>query len=240
MIPWLQAGTPFPDAETALRSPNGLLAAGADLSAATLIAAYQKGIFPWFSEGEPILWWIPDPRMVLLPAELKVSRSLGKTLRNRHYEIRFDYAFEEVMRRCAAPRPGQAGTWISPHMIAAYAELHRLGRAHSVETWIDGELAGGLYGVAIGRAFFGESMFMRARDASKIAFVHLVRHLEREGFGLIDCQMRTPHLASLGAREIPRPLFSALLRELVHFADAPGSWVSLPAQALEHIARRPS
>ena len=240
MIPWLQPGSPFPSLETTLRSPNGLLAAGADLSATTLLAAYRIGIFPWISEGDPILWWSPDPRMVLIPQELKISRSLEKSLRNRHYDIRFDGAFTDVMQACAAPRPGQPGTWISPDMMAAYAELHRLGHAHSVETWIDGELAGGLSGVAIGRAFFGESMFTRARDASKIAFVHLVRRLEREGFGLIDCQMRTPHLASLGAREVPRAMFSARLRELVHCSEALGTWADAAAHAPEHIAGRTS
>ena len=238
MIPWLQPGSPFPPVETALRSPDGLLAAGADLSATTLLSAYRQGIFPWFSEGDPILWWSPDPRMVLIPQELKISRSLGKSLRKRRYDIRFDCAFTEVMRGCAAPRPGQPGTWISPDMIAAYAELHRLGHAHSVETWIDGELAGGLYGIAIGRAFFGESMFTRVRDASKIAFVHLVRRLEREGFGLIDCQMRTPHLASLGARDIRRAVFSARLRELVHCRDAPGTWAVEAARANDCHAGR--
>ena len=227
MIPWLQSGAPFPAVETALRSPNGLLAAGGDLSVPSLLAAYRLGIFPWFSEGEPILWWSPDPRMVLVPQELKVSRSLDKSLRNRRYAIRFDSAFSAVMQGCAAPRPGQPGTWISPAMMAAYVELHRIGYAHCVETWIDGALAGGLYGIAIGRAFFGESMFTQARDASKIALVHLVRHLERAGFGLIDCQMRTPHLASLGAREVARTDFSARLRELIHCSDTPGSWANL-------------
>jgi len=224
VIPWLQPGEAFPPVERALSTPNGLLAAGGDLSPERLLAAYRLGIFPWYSEGEPILWWSPDPRMVLFPVELKVSRSLAKSLRNRRYEIRFDTAFEAVMQACAAPREGQAGTWISAEMIRAYLQLHRLGWAHSVETWIDGELAGGLYGMAIGRAFFGESMFTRARDASKLALVHLVQHLAREGYGLIDCQMRTPHLASMGAREIPRAGFSARLRELVHCGDVPGSW----------------
>ncbi|MBM3347255.1 MAG: leucyl/phenylalanyl-tRNA--protein transferase [Betaproteobacteria bacterium] len=224
MIPWLQPGGPFPPVERALSTPNGLLAAGGDLSPERLLAAYRLGIFPWYPEGEPILWWSPDPRMVLFPAELRVSRSLAKALRNRRYEIRFDTAFEPVMRACAAPRDGQSGTWISAEMINAYAQLHRLGWAHSVETWIDGELAGGLYGMAIGRAFFGESMFSRARDASKIALVHLARHLAREGCGIIDCQMRTPHLASMGAREIPRALFAARLRELVHCPDMSGPW----------------
>jgi leucyl/phenylalanyl-tRNA--protein transferase len=164
--------------------------------------------------------------MVLIPAELKISRSLAKSLRNRRFEARFDSDFESVIRACAAPRDGQPGTWITPEMRTAYLHLHRLGYAHSVETWIDGELAGGLYGVALGAAFFGESMFARARDASKIALVHLVRKLEADGYGMIDCQMRTEHLASLGAREIPRAQFSRQLRELVDYGRAPGSWRS--------------
>src|SRR5438309_5718229 len=190
MIPWLERDTPFPPVQSALKDPNGLLAAGADLSAERLLEAYRHGIFPWFSEGDPILWWSPDPRMILFPAELKISRSLGKVLRNRSYETRFDSAFDEVLAGCAAPRKGAPGTWISDAMIEAYRSLQRLGYAHSVETWIDGKLAGGLYGVAMGRVFFGESMFSRARDASKIALAALVAHLESAGFGLIDCQDR--------------------------------------------------
>ena len=224
MIPWLERGTPFPPVQSALKDPNGLLAAGADLSSDRLLEAYRHGIFPWFSEGDPILWWSPDPRMILFPAELKISRSFGKTLRNRSYETRFDSAFDEVMAGCAAPRKGAPGTWISGAMIEAYRDLHGLGYAHSVETWIDGDLAGGLYGVAIGRVFFGESMFSRARDASKIALAALVAHLESAGFGLIDCQMYTRHLETLGAREIPRRRFSRLLQELIHYPHPPGSW----------------
>jgi leucyl/phenylalanyl-tRNA--protein transferase len=224
LIPWLEHGTPFPPIQSALKDPNGLLAAGGDLSSERLLDAYRHGIFPWFSEGDPILWWSPDPRMILIPAELKISRSLGKSLRNRSYEARFDSAFDEVMAGCAAPRKGEPGTWISGAMIEAYRGLYRLGYAHSVETWIDGELAGGLYGVAIGRAFFGESMFSHARDASKIALAALVAHLRSAGFGLIDCQMRTRHLESLGAREIPRRRFSGLLEELIHYPHSPGSW----------------
>jgi len=224
MIPWLERDTPFPPVQSALKDPNGLLAAGADLSSERLLEAYRHGIFPWFSEGDPILWWSPDPRMILLPAELKISRSFAKTLRNRSYETRFDSAFDEVLAGCAAPRKGAPGTWISGAMIEAYARLHRLGYAHSVETWIDGELAGGLYGVAIGRVFFGESMFSRSRDASKIALATLVAHLKLAGFGFIDCQMYTQHLETLGAREIPRRRFSRLLEELVHYSNPPGSW----------------
>lgn len=216
MIPWLTNNMPFPAAGRALSSPNGLLAAGGDLSAPRLLEAYRHGIFPWFNSGEPILWWSPDPRMVLFPNEFKISRSLGKTLRHGKHEVRCDTAFEEVMRACAAPRDDQGGTWIHEDMIAAYGALHELGHAHSVETWLDGKLVGGLYGIAIGRMFYGESMFHTSRDASKIALAHLARQLEDWQFGMIDCQMNTPHLASLGAREIPRTEFIARLQELVN------------------------
>ena len=224
MIPWLQRGDPFPSVSTALTYPNGLLAAGADLSVPRLLDAYRHGIFPWFSGDEPILWWSPDPRMVFFPAELKVSRSLAKRLRRGDYEVRADTAFAAVMERCAAPRQGQPGTWITPKMMRAYGALHARGYAHSVETWIGGELAGGLYGVAIGRMFYGESMFARVTDASKIAFVHLVRHLDRRGFGMIDCQMKTAHLASLGAREISRGNFTSTMKELLNYRHYPGPW----------------
>ena len=226
MIPWLQGDAPFPDVETALADPNGLLAAGDDLSAERLLAAYRRGIFPWFSTGQPVLWWSPAPRMVLFPSELKVSRSLAKVLRNSAYETRFDTAFQDVMRACAAPRPGQNGTWITDDMVNAYTKLHSLGYAHSVETWVEGELAGGLYGIAIGGMFYGESMFMRRRDASKIALVQLVRQLATRGFGMIDCQMRTGHLASLGGREIPRIEFSQRLAELINYALPTGNWTA--------------
>ena len=224
VIAWLGVETPFPSLASALQEPNGLLAVGGDLSPRRLLDAYRRGIFPWYSEGDPILWWSPDPRMVLLPRELRVTRSLAKTLRNKSYEVRFDTAFDEVVRGCAAPRPNQPGTWISAEMRAAYRRLHELGYAHSVETWVDGALAGGLYGVALGRVFFGESMFARVRDASKIAFVHLVRRLAGEGYLLIDCQMHTPHLASLGAREVPRSQFARRLKDLVDYPRAPGRW----------------
>jgi leucyl/phenylalanyl-tRNA--protein transferase len=218
MIPWLANDTPFPPVETALVSPNGLLAAGGNLTVPRLLEAYGHGIFPWFNPGEPLLWWSPDPRMVLIPGEFRISRSFAKTLRNSDYEVRCDTAFERVMRGCAAPREAQAGTWIGEDMIAAYCALHRLGYAHSVETWVDGKLAGGLYGVGIGRMFYGESMFSDVSNASKIALAHLARQLERWHFGMIDCQMNTPHLATLGAREIPRREFIANLKELIHCA----------------------
>ena len=211
MIPLLHRDTSFPPVKLALTYPNGLLASGADLSPQRLLDAYRRGIFPWFSEGEPILWWSPDPRMVLVPAEFKLSKSLRKTLRNGRHEVRFDTAFEQVMRACAAPRAGQSGTWISQEMISAYCELHRWGYAHSVETWLDGELVGGLYGLAIGHMFYGESMFSRRPDASKIALARLCAHLQEQGCEMIDCQMNTAHLSSLGGREIPRHAFLAHL-----------------------------
>ena len=215
MIPWLGPKSAFPPLATALDEPNGLIAAGGDLSARRLLQAYRQGIFPWYSEGQPILWWSPDPRMVVFPAEFAPRRSLQKTLRNRAYEIRCDSAFEQVMRACAsAPRDGAPGTWITDDIVRGYCALHAQGHAHSVETWIDGELVGGLYGVNIGRAFYGESMFARSTDASKLAFAHLALFLRDAGCGIIDCQMKTEHLASLGAREIPRDRFADLLEEL--------------------------
>lgn len=236
MIAWLDRSHRFPPLEVALREPNGLLAVGGDLSPARLLEAYRHGIFPWYSAGDPILWWSPDPRMVLFPAELKISRSLAKTLRNKRYEVRFDTAFEAVIEACAAPRDGEAGTWIVPEMKAAYRRLHALGHAHSVETWIDGRLAGGLYGIAIGRMFYGESMFTRVRDGSKIALAYLVRRLIDQGYGMIDCQMETGHLASLGARAIPRAEFAKRLRVLVDCEVSPCSWhaaAAVPADMQE-------
>jgi leucyl/phenylalanyl-tRNA--protein transferase len=224
VIPLLGPGDAFPPVERALRRPNGLLAAGADLSPARLLDAYSRGIFPWYGPGEPVLWWSPDPRMVLEPGAIRVRRSLQKVLRNRPHAVRFDTAFRSVMEACAAPRDSQAGTWIVPEMIEAYCRLHELGWAHSVETWVDGELAGGLYGVAMGRMFFGESMFSRTRDASKLALVHLARTLQADGFGLIDCQMSTAHLASLGAREIPRREFTRRVTELIHYLALLEPW----------------
>ena len=230
MIPWLGPDDRFPPVEQATAEPNGLLAAGADLSVSRLVEAYGNGIFPWFNEGQPILWWSPDPRMVLFPAELKVSRSLGKTLRHSRLEVRADTAFRDVIQNCGGPRRDHHGTWITAPMVEAYCALHHAGIAHSVETWLDGELVGGLYGVALGRAFYGESMFTRATDASKVAFVTLVRQLERWGFGLVDCQMNTAHLASLGAREIPRADFTRRLRELIHCEPVPAPWHLAPTR----------
>lgn len=234
MIPWLSAGLDFPPVGSALAEPtgpNGLLAAGGDLSPPRLLEAYTQGIFPWYSPGEPILWWSPDPRMVVFPKEVKLSRSLTKTLRNTAYSIRFDTTFSAVISACARKtRSGQSGTWISTEMIAAYEKLHHLGYAHSVETWVNGELVGGLYGIAIGRAFYGESMFSQVRDASKIAFAHLCAYLKQQKFGIIDCQMETAHLTSLGARLIARSDFVATLTTLTNAGPAPGLW---PAMAID-------
>ena len=225
MIPWLDSADAFPPLALALDEPNGLLCAGGDLSPQRIIQAYRQGIFPWYSPGEPILWWSPDPRMVLVPSEFMLSRSLHRTLRTGKYRIRLDSTFRTVIRACARTRrKGQAGTWISADMQAAYCKLHELGFAHSVETWLDDKLVGGLYGLAIGRMFYGESMFSHATDASKIALAHLARFLEAQGFGLIDCQMTTPHLASLGAREIARSEFIARLRELTAIPPIQGWW----------------
>lgn len=225
MIPWLDR-TPlhFPSLDQALLEPNGLLAAGGDLTPERILTAYRQGIFPWFMPDDPILWWSPNPRMVLFPDELHIHRSLAKVLRNRCYEIRFDTAFHQVMAHCAAPRKEGAGTWISQEMLEGYCELHRMGYAHSVETWVDGELVGGLYGVAIGDVFYGESMFAHRSDASKIAFACLVPWLARQGFRLIDCQMRTDHLARFGGREISRREFCVLLAEFVAVRRAPRLW----------------
>jgi len=224
VIPFLRPGDPFPPVSKALRSPNGLLCAGADLSPARLLEAYSKGIFPWYSEGEPILWWSPHPRMVLFPGELKVSRSLRKAVAKGLFETRFDTAFAQVMAECAAPRDGQAGTWIVPEMVAAYTRLHEAGFAHSVESWQDGELAGGLYGILLGRVFFGESMFSRRTDASKVALVKLVECLRTLDVRVIDCQQATRHLASLGAREIPRREFAQVLAESIQYPPTGSRW----------------
>ena len=238
MIPWLEAGDPFPAVSKALREPNGLLAAGADLSPQRILAAYRQGIFPWFSPGDPILWWSPDPRMVLFPDRIRITRSLAKTLRNANYTVRLDSAFAQVIAACAGtPRDGQSGTWITPTMQQAYIRLHELGYAHSVETWVNGTLVGGLYGMAIGKAFFGESMFSHATDASKIALAHLCRFLEANDFGIIDCQMETTHLASLGATPIPREEFAARLAALVDHDSPPAPW---PVSAADGMFRKPA
>jgi leucyl/phenylalanyl-tRNA--protein transferase len=194
-----------------LREPSGLLAAGGDLSPARLLSAYERGVFPWYSAQQPILWWAPDPRMVLFPAEFKVSRSLGKTLRNGGFDCRLDTAFGATIRACAAPRRSGADTWLNEEMIDSYEELHRRGYGHSVETWRGDELVGGLYGLQLDGVFFGESMFSRERDASKIALARLVEECRRRGIELIDCQIASSHLTSLGAREVSRNEFVHLL-----------------------------
>ena len=224
MIPWLETHTPFPDVSEALTmDAPGLLAAGADLSPARLLSAYQHGIFPWFSEGQPILWWSTDPRMVLKTGEFRLSESLRKSLRRidrsieegGRWQVRFDSAFEAVMRACAAPRKDGPGTWISEDIIAGYGGLHAMGYAHSSELWLDDELVGGAYGVCIGRMFYGESMFARVTDGSKIALAYLVAFLRSQGVAMIDCQQETAHLASLGAAPISRAAFLEHLRAAI-------------------------
>lgn len=224
MIPLLGATDPFPPVERALTEPNGLLAAGGSLTVPRLVEAYARGIFPWFSAGDPVLWWSPDPRMVLFVDEFRASRSLAKRLRRGGYEVTADRAFADVLGACAAPRGSDAGTWLVPQMMRAYKRLHEAGVAHSIEVWMDGALAGGLYGVALGRMFFGESMFTRRTDASKIALAWLTMQLGRWGFPLIDCQMSTAHLASLGAREIPRATFVQVIDTLVRQDGIPAPW----------------
>ena len=224
MIPWLEAHDPFPAIEQALRKPNGLLAAGGDLTPERILGAYRRGIFPWYSEGQPVLWWSPDPRMVLRLDDFRCGRSLSKSVRSGRFEIRADTAFREVMSGCAAPRRESGGTWILPEMVNAYCRLFELGHAHSIEAWRDGALVGGLYGVAIGRMFYGESMFARESDASKVALVHLVRELQRRGFALIDCQQETAHLARFGARPMARAAFAREIAALVNCPEPPGSW----------------
>jgi leucyl/phenylalanyl-tRNA--protein transferase len=224
MIPWLETGDPFPPVEQALREPNGLLAAGDDLTTERLLQAYERGIFPWFGEGDPVLWWSPDPRMVLGTDALHVSKSLRKTIRSRRFRVTADTAFPAVMAACAEPRPDQDGTWITSDVYTAYCQLATLGVAHSFETWEGDVLAGGLYGVAIGRMFFGESMFARRSDASKVALAHAVRQLKRWGFPLIDCQMSTSHLASLGARTIGRDEFLSVVRRSVTMPPVQAPW----------------
>lgn len=214
MLTWLRRDSlDFPALERALREPNGLLAAGGDLSAERLIAAYRHGCFPWFSEGQPLLWWSPDPRTVLFPEEFHLSRSLAKLLRQQRYRVTFDQDFAAVIEGCASPRDYADGTWITDSMRAAYLELHRRGLAHSVEVWDGEQLVGGLYGLAMGQLFFGESMFSRADNASKIGFATLVSKLREWGFVLIDCQMPTRHLHSFGARPIARAEFARYLQQ---------------------------
>lgn len=224
MIPLLGPSDPFPPVENALDEPNGLLAAGGGLTLERLVAAYARGIFPWFNAGDPVLWWSPDPRMVLFVREIAISRSLRKRLRKRDYRVTADQAFGAVLSSCAAPRADDLGTWIVPSMRRAYLRLFEAGIAHSVEVWMDEQLVGGLYGVALGRMFFGESMFSRRTDASKIALAYAAAQLDRWGFPLIDCQMSTSHLASLGARDLARQEFTRRIEPLVRQPSMPGPW----------------
>jgi leucyl/phenylalanyl-tRNA---protein transferase len=224
VIPFLGPDDPFPPVDCALREPNGLLAAGGDLSPERLLAAYADGVFPWFGDEDPILWWSPDPRMVLRVDEVHVSRSMRKALKAERFHVTFDTAFADVVRGCAEARRDHEGTWITDDMEAAYIRMAELGYAHSVEAWQGDTLAGGLYGIALGRMFFGESMFTRVSDASKVALVHLARQFERWGLPLIDCQMSTRHLASLGAREILRSDFVREVRYLIEQPPVPPPW----------------
>jgi len=214
----------FPTLDKALKEPNGLIAVGGCLSPERIINAYRQGIFPWFNPGEPILWWSPEPRSVLFPDHLYISRSLAKTLRKQAFQIRYDTAFTEVIKACAEPRHVQGGTWITKDMKKAYQNLHEVGVAHSFEAWQNDRLVGGLYGIGIGQVFFGESMFHRVTDASKVAFVHLVKQLAAWGYQLIDCQVCSDHLLSLGAEQIPRKVFIDQLNRLCVLQPAADAW----------------
>jgi leucyl/phenylalanyl-tRNA--protein transferase len=223
-IPHNASPDDFPPLEQALKHPDGLLAVGGDLTSNRIITAYRLGIFPWYNDDEPILWWTPSQRMILFPEHLKVSRSLRKSIRKGKFTVTIDQNFRKVIKECAAPRCHQDGTWITNDMQEAYSQLHEYGFAHSVESWYEGHLVGGLYGIALGKVFFGESMFSRMTDASKIAFVHFVSQLQRWDYQLIDCQVQSKHLQSLGAEEIPRQQYRALLDHLCDAPGHPGKW----------------
>jgi leucyl/phenylalanyl-tRNA---protein transferase len=226
-LPWLDPARPeqpFPPVAQALTEPNGLLALGGDLSPVRLLNAYRHGIFPWYGEGEPILWWSPDPRCVFRPDSIHISRSLRKALNKQDYRVTLDHAFEAVVRACAAPRAGQRGTWLTPAMISAYLRLHHAGWAHSCEVWREGELAGGIYGVALGGAFFGESMFSRVPNGSKLALVWLARQLAAWHFTLLDGQVGSAHLYTLGAIDLPRRSFIQALDTACQQPDRRGTW----------------
>lgn len=230
-IPWIAPDdhdSPFPDVETALREPNGLVAIGGPLSPERLERAYRCGIFPWFSEDQPVLWWSPDPRLIIYPPGLRISRSLRKRLRHKDYRTSMDQRFQAVIDACATPRCGQQGTWITREIMAAYLELHRRGIAHSVEVWHDDVLVGGLYGISLGAAFFGESMFSRATDASKIALVWLAAQLDAWSFDFIDCQLPTPHLNTLGGIEVSRRRFIRELDAALTYPTRLGPWAFNP------------
>jgi leucyl/phenylalanyl-tRNA--protein transferase len=217
----------FPDVSSALRDPNGLLAIGGDLTAARLVDAYRRGIFPWFNAGQPILWWSPDPRCVLKPEKLKISRSLRKILHKKKFSVTFNQSFEQVIKACAEPRKGITDTWITTEMMDAYHDLYKSGYAHSVECWHEDKLAGGLYGVAIGRIFFGESMFNRKNDASKVALVHLIQQVKTRDFRLIDCQVHSHHLQNLGAEPMPRNMYMNILKNYCGF-EKTSDWPTEP------------
>lgn len=226
---WLTEELTFPHPKYA--SPEGLLAAGGDLSPQRLLFAYENGIFPWYNEGEPILWWSPDPRFILYPSEIKVSKSMRQTFRKKKFRISFDEAFDQVIESCGAiPREGQNGTWLIEEMLVAYKELHRLGFAHSVETWEGDKLVGGLYGLSLGTCFFGESMFAKASNASKCALICLAKTLENKGFDLIDCQSETKHLRSMGARFINRTVFLDILEKNKNKKTIRGGWSNWEAK----------
>lgn len=226
MIAWIEPGsdTPFPPSSNALHDPNGLLAAGGDFSPQRLLMAYSHGIFPWYDETQPILWWTPDPRMVLVPNRLHISRRLARAIRNSPYRVSADTAFLQVMHECAAPRANQHGTWITPELTAGFEQMHELGYAHSVEIWDQQSLIGGIYGLAIGGVFFGESMFSGRTNGSKFALYHLCQHLHAHGFALIDCQVSSPHLETLGCEEISRASFEEQLEVHTRRPDLRGSW----------------
>jgi len=235
-LTWLDPSDPpecFPDPETALSEPDGLLAVGGDLSVSRLIAGYRHGIFPWFQDDQPILWWSPSSRGVLFPQDFHISRSLRRTIRQNRYQVSMDEDFTAVIRSCAAERAG-TGTWITPEMIVAYRRLHEAGFAHSVEVWLDGELAGGMYGVALGQVFFGESMFSRCTDASKVAMAALIACCTDLDIRLIDCQLQSAHLVSLGSRTLPRAAFVNLLRRYLPF-ESRREWARPPIPSSEWV-----
>ena len=224
-IPWIGPDEPFPPLHNAMEQPNGLLAAGGDLSSRRILDAYKKGIFPWYSKNQPILWWSPNPRLILYPDRIRISKSLRKSMK-RSYQITMDQSFSEVIVRCQAPRKEESETWITNELLESFNNLHELGYAHSVEVWLDSKLIGGLYGLAIGKAFFGESMFSSASNASKIALVALANKLSLWNYGVIDCQISSKHLMSMGAEEISRQKFALLLATLVNYPVENRTWKS--------------
>jgi leucyl/phenylalanyl-tRNA---protein transferase len=237
MIPFLGPTDPFPPVDQALDHPDGLLAAGGTLTMKRLVDAYKLGIFPWFNEGDPVLWWSPDPRTVLVPSRLHISHSLKKRLKKNHFLVTIDAAFTRVLDGCAAPRADDSGTWLTGQMRRAYTSLHVAGLAHSIEVWMDGELAGGIYGVALGRMFFGESMFSFRTDASKIAMARMAMQLDRWGFPIIDCQLETDHLMSLGAEHMPRRQFVAEVARLVNEPEPRWQMDEDLRGSIEHLPR---